>query len=94
MNKHIDIAYLNKPAHCYIKAANLRSNNIYGSWKSLPILAALLYIALYRKQHTPNVNSCSREICFITQMFQLLAFFKFRSVKRNILTLKENIIKL
>ena len=30
-NKHIDIAYLNKPAHCYIEAANLRSNNIYGS---------------------------------------------------------------
>ena len=31
MNKHINIAYLNKPAHCYIEATNLRSNNIYGS---------------------------------------------------------------
>ena len=31
MNKHIDVGYLNKPAHCYIEAANLRSNSIFGS---------------------------------------------------------------
>jgi hypothetical protein len=31
MNKHIDIAYINRLAHCYIEAANLRSNNIFGS---------------------------------------------------------------
>ena len=40
----LNIAYLKKPAHCYIEAVNLRSNNINGSWKSLPIPAALLYI--------------------------------------------------
>ena len=68
----LNIAYLKKPAYCYIEAVNLRSNNINGSWKSLPIPAALLYIALYSKQHTPNVISCSREICCIHKIVPIV----------------------
>ena len=77
INTPLNIAYLNKSAHCDIEVT-MKSYILKLEKFSIP--AALLYIALYRKQRTQNMNSYSREICFIHKNVPVLTFFVFRSV--------------
>ena len=56
------------------------------------IPAELLYIVLQEATSTNHGQLQQGNLFYSPNMFQL-AFFKFRFVKRNILTLKENIIK-